>query len=95
MTLGFRPLSNTGLMPTQLVYARFSFLFIHLPGEHVNQNLLLLALILGFHLEPAWALLLIVIAVGIKILPLAIALEIVGPTIISYIQKHRRNQHDL
>ena len=82
-------------MPTQLVYARFPLLFFHLPGEHVNQNLLLLALILGFHLEPAWALLLIVVAVGIKILPLAIALEIVGPTIISYIQKHRRNQHDL
>ena len=56
----------------------------------MNSNLLIFALILGFHLEPAWALLLILIAVIFKLFPAAIVLELFGPAIISAIQKHRR-----
>ena len=56
----------------------------------MNSNLLIVALILGFHLEPAWALLLIVIAIVIKVFPAVVVLELFGPAIISAIQKKRR-----
>ena len=59
----------------------------------MNSNVLILALILGFHLEPSWALLFIVIALAIKWFPVAVALEVFGPAIISAINKHRRNTH--
>jgi hypothetical protein len=57
----------------------------------VKTNLLTLALVLGFHLGPAWALLIIVLAVVIKIFPFAVALEIIGPAVISAINKRRHH----
>jgi hypothetical protein len=61
----------------------------------VNSNLLIFALILGFHLEPAWALLLILIAVIIKLFPAAIVLELFGPAIINAINRNRGNHNGL
>ena len=61
----------------------------------MKTNLLTLALVLGFHLDPAWALLIIVLAVMAKIFPIAIALEIVGPAIISAINKQRGRNNGL
>jgi hypothetical protein len=61
----------------------------------VNSNVWILALVLGFHLEPAWALLLIVIAVVIKIFPAAVLLELFGPVIINAINRNRGNQNGL
>jgi hypothetical protein len=61
----------------------------------VKKHFLLLALIVGLHTEPAWALLLIVIAIAIKLFPLALALELASPAIISFIKKNRRYQNEL
>ena len=58
----------------------------------MNSNLLIFALIIGFHLEPVWALLLIMIAVIIKLFPAAVVLELFGPAIITAIQRHRSNR---
>ncbi len=53
-------------------------------------QLLILALILGFHAGPAWALLLILLAGLIRLFPAVIVLELVGPIVIRAINKHRR-----
>jgi hypothetical protein len=55
----------------------------------MNSNLLIVALILFFHLDPVWALLLIVIAVAVSIFPAAVVLDLFGPAIISAINKNR------
>ncbi len=61
----------------------------------MNSNLLIFALIIGFHLDPVSALLLIMIAVIIKLFPAAVVLELFGPAIIAAIQKHRSNRDGL
>jgi hypothetical protein len=57
-------------------------------------NLLILALVLGFHVDPAWILLLILGFGLIKILPIAVVLQIVGPALIDFINK-RSKRHDI
>ena len=61
----------------------------------MNSNLLIVALILFLHLDPVWALLLIVIGVGTKYFPAAVVLEFFGPAIISAINKNRSNNNGL
>ena len=49
-----------------------------------------LALILGFHAGPAWALLLILLAGLAKIFPAVIVLDLIGPMLIRAINRNRR-----
>lgn len=60
----------------------------------MNSNLLIVALIVGLHLEPIWAFLLILIALLIKLLPTAVVFELFTPAIITALQQHRRNRHE-
>jgi len=56
----------------------------------VTTQLFILALILGFHAGPAWALLLILLAGLFRLFPGVIVLELVGPIVIRAINKYRR-----
>ena len=61
----------------------------------MNSNLLIFALILGFHLDPVWALLFILIAIVIKVFQAAVVLELFGPAIVTAIHKHRSKNDGL
>jgi hypothetical protein len=63
--------------------------------QYMNLSLLVLALVFGVHHGPAWAVFFLLLATGIRFLPMIALLEIVGPAIITAIQKYRRNQHGL
>jgi hypothetical protein len=54
---------ETGLSGLCRVFLTFLQLNYQLQELKMNSNLLIFALIIGFHLEPVWALLLIMIAV--------------------------------
>jgi hypothetical protein len=56
----------------------------------VTTQLFILALILGFHAGPAWALLLILLAGLARIFPAVIVLDLIGPIVIRAINRHRR-----
>jgi hypothetical protein len=56
----------------------------------VTPQLLILALVLGFHLGPAWALLLIVLAGLTRIFPTVVVLELLRHLLIHTLNKHRR-----
>ncbi|MCB1841851.1 MAG: hypothetical protein KDI09_02720 [Halioglobus sp.] len=60
----------------------------------MNSNLLIVALILGLHLDPLWAFLLILIALIIKLLPARLVLELFTPAIIAALRQHRRARHE-
>ena len=82
--------SNTGLYRSSWCMPVFPFLFFHFRGITVNSNLLIVALIVGLHLDPLWAFLLILIALIIKLLPARLVLELFTPAIIAALRQHRR-----
>ena len=94
MSSAFLPDSNTG--PITNLLARtgsmpgFPYFSSTYQEIHMTTQLFILALIIGFHAGPAWALLLILLAGLARIFPAVIVMELVGPIVIRAINKHRR-----
>ena len=88
MILGVCPEPNAGPIPTELVYARFPFLFFNLlqHGGFVLTTFLLVLLVgLGFVSGSIWILTAAIGALVAKLFPLALVLfAIVGAAYLAY-----------
>jgi hypothetical protein len=92
MNLGFGPKPYTGLMPTELVYAGFSFLFFNLlkfTGGHMIWVLLLLVVLAGLFINSVRLTLLGILVLLIRMHPLA-TLSSIGAAIAWAIKQNLR-----
>jgi len=90
MTSGFSPNSNTGFIPTQLVYARFPLFFIHLQEVSVFTMLFVLIAAAALFSGAPWLFSFALTALLVTIFPVLIVLLVIGAVAAGVIHHYRK-----
>ena len=90
MTLGFSPNSNSGLIPTQLVYAGIYLLFIHLQEVSVFTMLFVLIAAAALFSGAPWLFSFALTALLVTIFPVLIVLLVIGAVTAGVIHHYRK-----